>query len=129
MAALLNIAWQTLLFRNETERTIELIPLIRLITSAPNEGILRSMAMNMFLFVPYGMFMPYVLHNSCRRIITTVLSAFIFSFVIEVTQYIFVLGRAEVDDILCNTLGATIGSITYWLSNTIEKRTMKKRHD
>ena len=61
MGSLGNIIWQTLLFRKEKVRIIRVIPLLNLITSASTRGIMRSMLMNVFLFVPFGMTMPYFL--------------------------------------------------------------------
>ena len=42
----------------------------------------------------------------------------LFSIVIEITQYITCRGLCELDDVVCNGLGALIG---YWLYISIKK--------
>ncbi|MBR5278437.1 MAG: VanZ family protein, partial [Clostridia bacterium] len=42
--------------------------------------------------------------------ITTVIIAFLISSVIEAYQYIFSIGLTQTDDIICNTVGALIGT-------------------
>lgn len=65
--------------------------------------------MNILFFIPYGFLFPWKNENgkiSWKRMLITaaVTSAFI-----EFTQYVFVLGECEFDDVISNTLGAMIG--------------------
>ena len=60
---------------------------------------------NILFFIPYGFLFP--LKKKGWK--TIALYAALFSLLIEVTQYLFILGWAEVDDVVCNTLGAIIG--------------------
>ena len=74
----------------------------------------REMFMNVFLFVPFGLSVPYLLpdrYGTTDRIITTISAALILSAVIEFLQFCLNLGSFETDDILCNALGALVGTL------------------
>lgn len=58
---------------------------------------------NIVFFIPFGLFHPL------KKWKTVLLTAIFFSVVIEVVQYIGGFGLAELDDVICNTLGAMIG--------------------
>ena len=58
---------------------------------------------NIFLFIPFGLLFP------SNRFRIVCFSAMVFSIAIEVAQYLFMLGLAEIDDVICNTLGAAVG--------------------
>ncbi|WP_442973665.1 VanZ family protein [Ruminococcus sp. 1001136sp1] len=47
--------------------------------------------------------------NNKYRWILCVVSGFLLSVVIESFQYCLCLGRAETDDVICNTLGCMLG--------------------
>ncbi len=83
--------------------------------------------MNTLLFVPFGITLPYTLskHYKKQNIVITVLSACVFSIVIEFTQYYFSIGRCETDDVIFNTLGAFIGASGYWLYGYLIKESDK----
>ena len=84
--------------------------------------IYRSMLMNVFLFFPLGLTMPYVLPEKWKHnALLTIIFACVFSIAIEYLQYYFQLGRAETDDVICNTLGCFIGTISDMLSREYEK--------
>ena len=77
----------------------------------------RSMLMNVFLFFPMGLTLPYALPEKwSRKGLLTILFAMFFSIGIEIAQYHFRLGRAETDDVICNTLGCVIGTLSYYMS-------------
>ena len=46
----------------------------------------------------------------------------------EYAQYRYALGMAEVDDVICNTLGAFIGSTSLLIAHAIEKSRERVRH-
>ena len=114
------------------DRTLEtkevcLIPFQSFVRAKIQPEIYRSMLMNVFLFFPLGLTMPYVLPEKWRHnALLTIIFACIFSIAIEYLQYYFQLGRAETDDVICNTLGCFIGTISYMLSRTYEKRKNSK---
>ena len=68
---------------------------------------------NIALFMPLGACLVVMGHNS-RRIRFgrggTILLAMALSLGIEITQYIFSLGFSDVDDLVFNTLGASLGA-------------------
>lgn len=77
---------------------------------------LRPIIMNILLFSPYGVFFPYGIWGRMKkRIWMTIISALIISLSIEFVQMFYGRGYFEVIDIVTNVLGATIGSISYFL--------------
>lgn len=95
----------------------ELMPFssFRMVVEQPE--IYRSMLMNVFFFIPLGLALPFVFNGSTtKRILLTIASGFALSVTVEVLQGTLSLGLAETDDVICNTLGAAIGSCGYLLS-------------
>ena len=84
----------------------------------------RSMLMNVFLFVPLGLSLPFVLGWRRGAGLFTVALAMAFSAGIEYLQYRYALGLCEVDDVIMNTLGALIGCLSHWLFRNWERRVM-----
>lgn len=119
----------TIIFRTSAEREICLVPFYSFVLVKKQPELYRSMTMNILLFVPFGLSMPYTLKGKCKRkVMVTVLCALIYSFAIEGVQYVFLLGKAEVDDIICNTLGAAVGSLSCLISvmlQTVKNTTIK----
>ena len=112
----------TIVSRNGGSEVI-LTPFHSFVEARVQPEMYRSMLMNVFLFFPFGLTLPYALPEKWRcHISITILFALIFSVSIEYSQYYFSLGRAETDDVICNTLGCTIGTISYWLSNVRDKK-------
>ena len=60
-----------------------------------------------FLFIPLPFFLVFIC--KIKTFWKTILIAFIISSCVEVTQYILRIGVADIDDIICNTLGAVTG--------------------
>lgn len=120
------VVYMTIFSRNTGEHEVCLVPFYSFVMAQEQPEMYRSMFMNVLLFVPLGLSLPYVLKKTRRgKIKVTVLSAFLFSFCIEVLQYVFILGRAEVDDVICNTLGAFVGSLSFVLYSMLEKKQNK----
>lgn len=71
---------------------------------------------NISMFVPFGLMLYMVLPRSRpRRILTVVVAGFLFSLAIEVAQYVFSVGRTDIDDLICNTIGAYVGALfAHW---------------
>ena len=64
---------------------------------------------NIALFMPLPFFLVFIFHiNSLQK---TILVAFIISVCIELTQFIFSIGVADIDDIILNTIGAIFGGV------------------
>jgi len=76
---------------------------------------------NILLFIPLGILLSFFCkdHPSTKKIV--LLSAFLLSVCIEVSQFIFRLGVFDVDDILLNFLGAWLGIHLYLRIKAAEK--------
>ena len=61
---------------------------------------------NIAFFIPFGALLPV---KNWKAVFIT---AVVFSVLIEFVQYIGGYGLAELDDVICNTLGAMIG---FWI--------------
>ena len=91
----------------------------------------REMLMNVFLFFPLGLTLSNALPRKWHRwgrIALTTLVGCILSAGIEYAQYRYALGLAETDDVICNTLGAFIGSTSLLIAHAIEKSRERVRH-
>lgn len=89
--------------------------------------IYRSMLMNVFLFVPLGLTLPFSLPERTKhKILWTAAVAFVLSACVEGIQYFFSLGNCETDDVITNTLGAVLGALSYRVYGAWEKRIPKK---
>ena len=86
------------------------------------------MLMNVFLFFPLGMACANAFSDKMkmrRRVILTVAIGFALSTAVEYIQYRFSLGMAETDDVICNTLGAFVGSLSVILADFLGKHKKK----
>lgn len=117
------ILYATLLTRPPGIYELILTPLDTFSAARKQPELYRSMLMNVFLFFPLGLSLsnafPRKWHRYLRILLTTS-AACLFSIAIEYTQYRFALGQAETDDVICNTLGAFIGSTSLLLAHAIE---------
>lgn len=113
-AAAAAIIYITLLRRSAHSREIILIPFYSFVMAKKQPEIFREMLMNIFLFVPLGLFLPFTFKS--KNVLKSIISAFILSLIIETVQYLFGLGLAEADDVLMNTLGTFIGSTSFWIA-------------
>lgn len=111
----------TLWGRSAGTRELELRPLYTFTTISYNDEAIRTLLMNVILFVPYGLTIPYVAETVKKekgyRWILCIVSGFLISVVIEILQYFFSLGRAETDDVICNTIGCALGVMTNVIGN------------
>ncbi|MEJ7769218.1 MAG: VanZ family protein [Chitinophagaceae bacterium] len=64
---------------------------------------------NVILFLP----LPFILFLivKVKKTSTVILLGFLLSFMIELLQSIFVIGVSDIDDILLNTFGTSIGAV------------------
>lgn len=70
--------------------------------------------LNIAMFVPLGVLLPLAA-KPFRRWYWMLAAGAGTSLLIEVLQYIFGRGQADIDDLLCNTLGAMLGYCLYML--------------
>ena len=117
------ILYTTILSRTPGVREVILAPFAALRSTGANPERFRSAFMNVFLFFPLGLSLSNALPRRWHRwgrIALTTSAACLFSIAIEYTQYHYALGLAETDDVICNTLGAFIGSTSLLLAHAIE---------
>lgn len=118
------ILYATILTRSEGSTGLILIPFASLTAARVQPEFYREMLMNVFLFFPLGLTLSNALPRKWHRwgrIILTTLIGCALSAGIECAQYRYALGMAEVDDVICNTLGAFIGSTSLLIAPAIEK--------
>ena len=130
-AAAIIILYATVLSRTPGRYDIILTPFAAFTAAHRQPELYREMLMNVFLFFPLGLTLSNALPSKwrCRRrIALTTLIGFVLSASIEFTQYRFSLGLAETDDVICNTLGAFVGSTSLLLAHAIEKIKERARH-
>lgn len=76
---------------------------------------------NILFFIPFGLWFPKKIMMSSffrdKQRFTVLTIGVLFSVFIEITQYITCRGLCEVDDVLCNGLGALIGFGLYYRIN------------
>ena len=125
------ILYATLFSRAEGGTGLILTPFAALTAARVQPELYREMLMNVFLFFPLGLTLSNALprkwHRWLRIILTTLVGCAL-SAGIEYAQYRYVLGMAEVDDVICNTLGAFIGSTSLLIAHAIEKHKERVRH-
>ena len=109
------IFYYTVYTRNIESYEIVLVPLSFLKEAQTQPEIYRSFFMNALLFVPIGLSMPFVLSTKQRKwpVFVTIGFASLLSVIIEFCQYYYHLGRCETDDVIANTLGAAVGTLSY----------------
>ncbi len=78
---------------------------------------------NVVVFIPVGFIVSDLL--SKKRFIICVLSGLSLSFLIEMMQFLFETGKAEVDDIINNTLGAVFGFLIFSAVQSVCRKEIK----
>ena len=74
-------------------------------------------------FMPFGFFLPIISRRS-RKWYNTVMFGFVFSFILETLQLVFMVGSFDVDDMLLNTLGAALGFLSF---QAVQKVRIRRR--
>ena len=118
------ILYATLFSRAEGSTGLILTPFASLTAARQQPEIYREMLMNVFLFFPLGLTLSNALPRKWHRWLRIILTTFVgcaLSAGIEYAQYRYALGLAETDDVICNTLGAFIGSTSLLIAHAIEK--------
>ena len=125
------ILYATVLTRTPGSYELILTPFATFTTAQQQPELYREMLMNVFLFFPLGLTLSNALPQKWYRwvkIPLTTLIGCLLSTGIEYTQYRYALGMAEVDDVICNTLGAFVGSTSLLIAHAIEKSRERVRH-
>lgn len=116
LAAMAAILHATLFWsRDPGERKALLEPFQTLRLARLYPELYREMFMNILLFFPFGLGLAQLLPKrwrpGARAALTLGLGA-AFSVFVEGAQYLWGLGIAETDDVLCNALGAGAGALS-----------------
>lgn len=130
-AAVIAILCATILNRTPGNYELILTPFAALSAARQQPELYREMLMNIFLFFPLGLTLSNALPQKWHRwgrIILTTLVGCALSAGIEYAQYRCALGLAETDDVICNTLGAFIGSTSLLAAHAIEKHKERAWH-
>jgi len=104
-------------------RIINLIPLLG---SFDDNGVIRfsEIRVNILAFIPLGIYICML--KAPWSFVKKVLTIIGLTFIFEIIQFIFVIGRADITDVLNNTLGGIIGiGIFALLSKVLKGRTIK----
>ena len=128
------ILYVTVFARGESGAGADFIPFSSFERAKIQPEMYRSMLMNVFLFVPLGLALPFIFGGSTgKRILLTILVGLLLSVTVEAIQYFVHLGMAETDDMICNTVGTAIGSCAYLLTllwrKILKKKTKRKALD
>lgn len=111
------ILYITVLSRGESGAGADFVPFSSFERAKIQPEMYRSMLMNVFLFVPLGLSLPFIFGGSTRkRILLTIMAGLLLSITVEAIQFFAHLGMAETDDVICNSVGTAIGSCAYLLS-------------
>lgn len=104
-------------------RVINMIPLLG---SFDDNGVIRfsEIRVNILAFIPLGIYICML--KAPWSFVKKLLVIVSLTFVFEIIQYIFAIGRADVTDVLSNTLGGIIGIGIYALLSKILKGRTKK---
>lgn len=115
------IVCATLLGRGESPapRSVSLVPFASYINYVQGgTEMLRESIMNIVFFYPLGLLLGGAASEKLPRR-KCLLFAFSLSLFIEVCQWMFNLGYAEVDDVMHNTLGAGLGMLVIYSTEKI----------
>ena len=127
----LTILYATILTRTPGDYKSILTPFATFTAALQQPELYREMLMNVFLFFPLGLTLSNALprkwHRWLRIILTTLVGCAL-SAGIEYAQYRYALGLAETDDVICNTLGAFLGSTSLLIAHAIEKHKERAWH-
>ena len=69
---------------------------------------IRNLAGNLFMFLPFGIYLP-ILWKKCRNLKTTLFISFLILLGIELIQFITLLGSLDIDDFILNFCGILMG--------------------
>ena len=107
---------------SESVKEISLIPFITFKNAKEQSELYRTMFMNILLFLPLGLSLPYSLPGKIKhKAVLTILFGTVLSITIEATQYVFSLGKCETDDVLMNTFGMMIGVTSFLIFKIVNK--------
>ena len=105
-----------------SDYAVNFVPFVALIKTYKTASLwqfLRLFLGNIGWFVPYGIFLPLIWKKEFWQ---TVLFGALFSFFIELSQFLFKKGVTELDDLILNTFGVLLGYLIFLLGKKIGER-------
>ena len=102
------VFYMTVYTRGESATEAVLIPFHSFREAKIQPELYRSMLMNVFLFVPLGLSLPFVFGKGKWAPFLTVILSMAFSVGIEYLQFTHTLGRCEVDDVIIGIEGKRV---------------------
>lgn len=114
----------TVLRRTSGGGQINLIPFSSFLLARKRVELYRELLMNVLLFFPLGLSLSSALPRRIppvRRFVVTVLAGLALSLLVELLQFVFRLGLAEVDDLITNSFGTALGASQLLLSLILQK--------
>lgn len=130
-AAVIAILYATILTRTPGSYELILTPFATFTAALQQPELYRALLMNVFLFFPLGLTLSNALPRKWHRWGRIALTTFVgcaLSAGIEYAQYRYALGMAEVDDVICNTMGAFLGAASLLAAHAIEKHKERAWH-
>ena len=79
---------------------------------------------NIAIFIPMGVYLPLLIRR--KSIFVNTVCVALISAVVEVLQYIFAVGSADIDDVILNTVGGLIGVSLFRVLELLLKDQTKK---
>lgn len=86
--------------------------------------IFLNVAGNLLAFAPFGFFIPVLYNHKVKNIISFFFIAAFSSAMVELIQFLTMVGQADIDDVILNTLGAVI--VYGFVHIPIIKKTIQK---
>ena len=83
---------------------------------------------NVIGFLPFGFILPVIFRRMNSGFLICV-SGFILSLTVEVIQLVTKVGCFDVDDMILNTLGATLGYVLFFICNHIRRKVLDSSHE
>lgn len=116
----------TLAFRQVSNQSYSLTPFSTFELAKKYPDVYQQLMLNGMLYMPIGLTMPFVLSGCIKYpVIVTIVFALFLSTGTELLQYFFMRGYAEIDDVICNTIGAIYGVSSYAVSVILDRKRKK----
>lgn len=83
---------------------------------------------NIIMFIPLGFFLS-VIWKKLRRFPWHILATAVIITIIELLQYVTLRGAADIDDLILNIVGSTVGLLLYTVYEKIKNHIIKKKSE
>lgn len=110
----LGIITETLLLRSSGDGIVNFELFSRISGSLKHQEGWRTFIMNVLLFLPFGLSFGAACafgREGWKSVVLTILAGILLSLCVEALQFIFRRGNSELDDLVANGIGTTIGTM------------------